>query len=221
LRDYLETVFDAYDRIVFDWPTEYRQISEQGVAENFVNYQGLRPPKNIPGTNLFPGQDIVGQRVYHCTNSLEAIKKSGGLKPRRDATGEREYGRLSTDEHPFIPVIGIWFSVGKPNWVGKHCVSFVIEPTDQVYVAYANTKGLKPNVVLNPIALDRLTVEGQQDVAENFHDGRNPQDKGDSKRYHVPTKSSVGNLRKFAKSHSGRAAQLAHWMANMKAGHKK
>jgi hypothetical protein len=33
LRDYLETVFDAYDRIVFDWPTEYRQISEQGVTE--------------------------------------------------------------------------------------------------------------------------------------------------------------------------------------------
>jgi len=33
LRDYLETVFDAYDRIVFDWPTEYLQISEQGVAE--------------------------------------------------------------------------------------------------------------------------------------------------------------------------------------------
>ena len=136
------------------------------VNENFTNYQGLRPPKNVPGTNLFPGQDIVGQRVYHCTNSLEAIKKSGGLKPRRDATGEREYGRLSTDEHPFIPVIGIWFSVGKPDWVGKHCVSFVIEPTDQVYVAYANTKGLKPNVVLNPIALDRLTVEGQQGVAE-------------------------------------------------------
>jgi hypothetical protein len=29
LRDYLETVFDAYDRIVFDWPTEYRQIGGQ------------------------------------------------------------------------------------------------------------------------------------------------------------------------------------------------
>jgi RNA polymerase sigma factor (sigma-70 family) len=135
-------------------------------AKEFTNYQGVRPPKNVPGTNLFPGQDIVGQRVYHCTNKLEAIKKSGGLKPRRDATGEREYGRLSTDEHPFIPVIGIWFSVGKPDWPGKHCVSFVIEPTDQVYVAYANSKGLKPNVVLNPIALDRLTVEGQQGVAE-------------------------------------------------------
>jgi pyrimidine deaminase RibD-like protein/FMN phosphatase YigB (HAD superfamily) len=58
-------------------------------------------------------------------------------------------------------------------------------------------------------------------VGENFADGKNPQDKGDSKRHHVPTKSSVSNLRKFAKSHSGRAAQLAHWMANMKSGHKK
>lgn len=58
-------------------------------------------------------------------------------------------------------------------------------------------------------------------VHENFADGRNPQDKGDSKRYHVPTKGSVSSLRKFAKSHSGRAAQLAHWMANMKSGKKK
>jgi hypothetical protein len=58
-------------------------------------------------------------------------------------------------------------------------------------------------------------------VQENFADGRHPEDKGDSKRHHVPTKSSVSNLRRFAKSHSGRAAQLAHWMANMKAGRAK
>ena len=60
-----------------------------------------------------------------------------------------------------------------------------------------------------------------KDVAENFADGRHPEDKGDSKRLGVPTKSSVSNLRKYAKSHSGRAAQLAHWMANMKSGKKK
>jgi len=34
LRDYLETVFDAYDHIWTDWPTEYRQIGEPGVAED-------------------------------------------------------------------------------------------------------------------------------------------------------------------------------------------
>lgn len=52
---------------------------------------------------------------------------------------------------------------------------------------------------------------------ENFADGRNPQDKGDSRRHGVPTKASVSTLRKVAKQ-GGRKGQLAHWMANMKAG---
>ena len=55
---------------------------------------------------------------------------------------------------------------------------------------------------------------------ENFADGKNPQDKGDSKRHGVPTKASVSTLRKVAKQ-GGRKGQLAHWMANMKAGKKK
>ena len=57
----------------------------------------------------------------------------------------------------------------------------------------------------------------KQSMAENFADGRNPQDKGDSKRHGVPTKASVSTLRKVAKQ-GGRKGQLAHWMANMKAG---
>ena len=52
---------------------------------------------------------------------------------------------------------------------------------------------------------------------ENFIDGRNPEDKGDSKRHGVPTKASVSKLRKVAKQ-GRRKGQLAHWMANMKAG---
>ncbi len=58
------------------------------------------------------------------------------------------------------------------------------------------------------------------ELHENFADGRNPQDKGDSKRYGVPTKASVSTLRKVAKQ-GGRKGQLAHWMANMKAGRAK
>jgi len=64
-------------------------------------------------------------------------------------------------------------------------------------------------------------MRAREFITENFADGRHPEDKGDSKRHHVPTKSSVSNLRKFAKNHSGRAAQLAHWMANMKSGKRK
>jgi len=58
------------------------------------------------------------------------------------------------------------------------------------------------------------------EIQENFADGRNPQDKGDSKRYGVPTKASVSTLRKIAKQ-GGRKGQLAHWAANMKAGRAK
>jgi hypothetical protein len=60
----------------------------------------------------------------------------------------------------------------------------------------------------------------RQSVKENFADGKHPEDKGDSKRYHVPTKASVSTLRKVAKQ-GGRKGQLAHWMANMKAGRAK
>lgn len=57
-------------------------------------------------------------------------------------------------------------------------------------------------------------------VQENFADGRNPEDKGDSKRHGVPTKASISTLRKVAKQ-GGRKGQLAHWMANMKSGRAK
>ena len=69
-----------------------------------------------------------------------------------------------------------------------------------------------------------VSLEGEaseyQRTNENFADGKNPQDKGDSKRYNVPTKGSVSSLRKIAKQ-GGRRGQLAHWMANMKSGKKK
>ena len=57
-------------------------------------------------------------------------------------------------------------------------------------------------------------------LKENFADGKNPQDKGDAKRHGVNTKGSVSSLRKTAKQ-GGRKGQLAHWMANMKAGRAK
>jgi len=57
-------------------------------------------------------------------------------------------------------------------------------------------------------------------MAENFADGRHPEDKGDAKRHGINTKASVSSLRKTAKQ-GGRKGQLAHWLANMKAGRKK
>jgi len=66
----------------------------------------------------------------------------------------------------------------------------------------------------------RLLWSNRQSVAENFADGRNPQDKGDAKRHGINTNASVSSLRKTAKQ-GGRKGQLAHWLANMKSGRAK
>jgi len=64
------------------------------------------------------------------------------------------------------------------------------------------------------------TDELEAGITENFIDGRHPEDKGDAKRHGINTKASVSSLRKTAKS-GGRKGQLAHWLANMKAGRAK
>lgn len=67
LRDYLETVFDAYDRIVFDWPTEYRQIGGQGnYAEGMAEggYQHGFADPNAPSLGGSRRKDDEGNSEF-------------------------------------------------------------------------------------------------------------------------------------------------------------
>ena len=91
------------------------------------------------------------------------------------------------------------FGKGPPQTV----MAFGSEPEEHRYLKDLKRLGLKTH-----------------DIDENFADGRNPQDKGDSKRYNVPTKGKISTLRKIAKQ-GGRRGQLAHWMANMRSGKNK
>ena len=114
------------------------------------------------------------------------------------------------------------FGKGPPSTI----MAFGSEPEEHKYINDLKKLGLTTTDIdpldpKQPKGMPRQKVDPTYNVGENFADGKNPQDKGDSKRHGVPTKSSVSSLRKFAKSHSGRAAQLAHWMANMKSGKKK
>ena len=58
---------------------------------------------------------------------------------------------------------------------------------------------------------------------ENFKDGKNPQDKGDSARHGIPKKATLAQLKKIRSSStaSKRKKQLAHWQINMRTGKKK
>ncbi len=139
-----------------------------------LSYKGLRPGANIwyePGMqysqyNLYPGKSIVGQRVYHITNKLKSIVKSGGLKPKYDETGAREFGRYSTTEYPFTPVIAIFFDVGEPDWFGKYILSWEITPEDKTARAYmpvdtmqpSDRDNLLPNCQVTPVSIDRITI---------------------------------------------------------------
>lgn len=61
------------------------------------------------------------------------------------------------------------------------------------------------------------------EVGENFADGRNPQDKGDSRRHGIPKGASITQLKKIrsSKTASPRKKQLAHWQINMRQGRNK
>jgi Domain of unknown function (DUF6321) len=84
------------------------------------------------------------------------------------------------------------------------------------------TKRLTGKEHLDDLDQDELRkVKNHLDsLDENFADGRHPEDKGDAKRHGINTKASVSSLRKTAKQ-GGRKGQLAHWLANMKAGRAK
>ena len=113
------------------------------------------------------------------------------------------------------------FGKGPPSTI----MSFGSEEEEHKYINHLKKLGLTttdidpldPN---QPKGMPRQKVDPTYNVGENFADGKHPEDKGDSKRYKVPTKASVSTLRKVAKQ-GGRKGQLAHWMANMKAGKNK
>ena len=60
-------------------------------------------------------------------------------------------------------------------------------------------------------------------IDENFIDGKNPQDKGDSARHGIPKNATIAQLKKIRSSSksSPRKKQLAHWQINMRQGKKK
>ena len=60
-----------------------------------------------------------------------------------------------------------------------------------------------------------------EDIEENFADGKKPGRKGLAKRVGVNCKQSVSKLRSIAANSSGERQRMAHWCANMKAGRKK
>jgi len=67
---------------------------------------------------------------------------------------------------------------------------------------------------------ENKNLNKQQTTLENFADGRNPQDKGDSARHGIGKGKTIAQLKKIRSSNSAspRKKQLAHWQINMRQG---
>jgi GNAT superfamily N-acetyltransferase len=61
----------------------------------------------------------------------------------------------------------------------------------------------------------------EQNVWENFADGKNPGRKGLSRRVGIPKKATLGQLEKIAQSSTGERRRMAQWQLNMRRGKKK
>lgn len=71
------------------------------------------------------------------------------------------------------------------------------------------------------VIVDPYSSWDDEDLEENFDDGKKPGRKGLAKRMGVNCKQPVSKLRKIARNSSGERARMAHWCANMKSGRQK
>jgi hypothetical protein len=169
-------------------------IMTEGVAEGMDRYGNFDPPgPESPPTMPAGTVRVDVSDVYDWYKLGQHISNMKGL-------GKHDFGK------------------GPPGAI----LSFGDEDLEHQYIQALKQTGLTTTDIDpvdpdQPAGMPRQKTDPTYNVGENFADGKNPQDKGDSKRHGVPTKASVSTLRKVAKQ-GGRKGQLAHWMANMKAG---
>jgi putative chitinase len=116
------------------------------------------------------------------------------------------------------------FGKGPPSTI----LSFGSEEEEHKYIQDLmklglDTTDIDPIDPNQPKNIKRQKVDPTFNVGENFADGRNPQDKGDSARHGIPKKASISTLKSIrsSKTASPRKKQLAHWQINMRQGKKK
>lgn len=203
----------------FTWVRPYRDTVEQGVAEGKEEYN-----RELNQKGFFFEQEIDGvtYRVSNVKGGSNNIKIQA-LDKKQQVIANALFWRhqyqdglesLSTYVDPAWQGKGIatnMYAVMRMLGVNIHPATHQSDDGKKMWDKWRKSGDAKHIKSMNA----KMTG-----VAENFADGRNPQDKGDSKRHGVPTKASVSTLRKVAKQ-GGRKGQLAHWMANMKSGRSK
>jgi predicted nucleotidyltransferase len=233
----LSAQFDNYDIQPTKLGTNIHRIAQeegrllwankQGVAEGFDQPYPLKWEKSDYGDMDALAKLPDGSPLSIMFNLADMSENDWGVEFYRNnsqsVTGEGDAQRVFAT---VLTAIGQFIKKQKPDTLFFTAVKEE-DPTgsrtklyDRLVQRYATGLGYNLQKVEYPEQTGYKLTRKEQGVAENFADGRNPQDKGDAKRHGINTKASVSSLRKTAKS-GGRKGQLAHWLANMKSGRAK
>jgi len=128
--------------------------------------------KRIRGEHLGDGNTIgfnvfeipVGERaklngtvLYHRTKKLEQVLKTGGLRPKRDRSGENDFALdTMTVGYDWQTPVGIFCTKTADGWLGKDLISFKVEPSDEIVWSYNEEGHL---LVTNPVSKDRFILD--------------------------------------------------------------
>jgi len=216
-------------------PNNTRRHAERVAIDNYNKQYGDIPEGSICITTCSPCSEHMDERYGEsCTDLINqhGIKKvyAGYMDPTQDEE-QREYNIMETANSSIRNMCKQFAD----TFLNENLMGLLVKPIKQAIKKPATSseemrKYFEKEKAANAANLGTFKNNPQaqaKDVQqvitrpnENFADGRNPQDKGDSKRYGINTKASVSSLRKTAKQ-GGRKGQLAHWLANMKAGRAK
>ena len=114
--------------------------------------------------------------------------------------------------------------------IGKHDIKIPPHTLDQIEDTYVMgevdyhsklSRGHKPDYYqLGTSEFKPFDKSRDEDVEENFADGKKPGRKGISKRVGIPKKATLTQLAKLAKA-KGEKGRMARWQLNMRRGKKK
>ena len=160
--------------------------------------EGRPVPSERVITSWNAAQRNIGQLQDEFGSNFFIVDNSGGM-PKTE-TVERKL-RHFLDTPPRSPIARRWLDQARSD---------------------AST-WTRPEITVPPPNQESEGIREDANVIENFADGRNPQDRGDSARHGIPKKVSLITLDRIvhSKSASPRKKQLAHWQANMRRGRAK
>jgi GNAT superfamily N-acetyltransferase len=218
---------EAWELISQPVPEIQQFVKQLGLAQDDTTAKQIAPMIDATPDTQLPAASIPKlKNLANKGNDVQTLKAIQQISGRPDAA--QQYAKIMQSRDAGegrqrgYDVSGLINSVKSGNYEAPVLLklatgTYVIGGRTRLYAALA--LGIPAKVKI--ISVSTFAKQGQQGVAENFADGKNPGRKGLAKRSGVNTKASVSSLRKTAKNSSGEKARMAHWLANMKAGRAK